>query len=65
MNNSVKENVLEYLVKGFSDKEIAEILKISQHTVNSYVVAFKRKYMVRNRTYLAYLVGYDKGRTDN
>ena len=65
MNKTVKEMVLEYLIQGYTDKEIIETLKISKHTLKSIIAAFKREYMVRNRTYLAYLVGYDRGRIDS
>ncbi len=61
MNKTVEENIAELLVKGHTDNEIAEILKISKHTVKSVVAALERKYMVRNHTYLAYLIGYEKG----
>lgn len=65
MNKTVQENIVELLVKGYTTKEIATALNISLHTVKSVVAGLERKYMVRNHTYLAYLVGYDRGRIDS
>ncbi len=65
MNKTVKENIVELLVKGHTDEEIAEMLKISKHTIKSVVAVLERKYMVKHHKYLAYHIGYEKGRNDS
>lgn len=65
MNKTVQENIVELLVKGYTDNEIAEILKISKHTVKSIIASLEYKNKVRNHTNLAYHIGYDKGRIDS
>ncbi len=62
MNKTVQENIVELLIKGHTNNEITEILKISKHTVTSVIAALEHKYMFINHTYLAYLIGYDKGK---
>ncbi|GEM_PF-6973134 len=39
--------------RGLSDKEIAALLVISQHTVRSYLTSMMHKLRARNRTNLA------------
>ncbi len=60
MNKTVQENVAELLIKGHTDVEIAEILKISKHTVKSHIAILERKYMVKNYTNLAYCLSCKK-----
>jgi two-component system, NarL family, response regulator LiaR len=56
INLTVREiNVLEFLVKGCSNKEIAQKLFISNHTVKFHVNSILSKFEVRTRTEAAYL----------
>ena len=53
-NLSNRENqVVELLIKGYSDKEIARELKISAYTVNDHIKNIYRKYNVHSRFELA------------
>ncbi len=41
--------VLQYVMQGLTNKEIADILMITHHTVKAHVAAIIRKLGVRNR----------------
>lgn len=43
MKSSRKEEIKNYLLKGMTIKEIADILKISHHSVNAYVCMIKHE----------------------
>jgi len=49
--------VLNYLCKGFNNKQIGETLFISQHTVKAHLTSIFKKLQVSNRTIAAYLAG--------
>ncbi len=44
--------VLDYVSKGYSNKEIAKILHIEVSTVKFHVAELLKRYQVRNRNYL-------------
>ncbi len=52
-----EKDVLNYLVKGYNNKEIGDLLSISKHTVKAHVSAILRKYGCTDRTKLAYITG--------
>lgn len=52
-----EREVAEYVRKGYTNKEIAQELYIDISTVKAHVSSIMRKYNVRNRTYLAYILG--------
>lgn len=45
--------VLRYVIEGKTNKEIAEILTITHHTVKAHIASIIRKYNVRNRLDIA------------
>lgn len=57
MLTSREEDILNYLIQGYTNKEIAKILYISTHTAKAHVAAIMRKLSAKNRTEIAYLVG--------
>ena len=42
MNKTVKELVYEYYIKGYSIPDIADILRISKHTVKAQIASIRR-----------------------
>ncbi len=44
-----EQEVLQYVMQGLTNKEIADILMITHHTVKAHVAAIIRKLGVRNR----------------
>lgn len=53
-NFSLRENqVVNYVLKGFSNKQIALVLNLSENTVKEYLGNIFRKTGVNNRTALA------------
>lgn len=50
-------DVLQYLCHGYNNKEIADFMYLSQHTVKVYVSAILRKLGVENRTLAAFIAG--------
>lgn len=44
-----EQEVLQYVMQGLTNKEIADILMITHHTVKAHVAAILRKLGVRNR----------------
>jgi DNA-binding NarL/FixJ family response regulator len=50
-----EQQVLNLLLDGRSNKEIAQSLKIEERTVKSYVTRLLRKMSVKNRTALSML----------
>ncbi len=47
--------VLKYLVRGFNNKEIADLLFITIDTVKAHITSIFRKLQVKNRTAAAYV----------
>ena len=64
-NNKYKEltkrekEVLNYLIKGLNNKEIAEKLTITAHTSKAHVSAILRKFGVKSRTAAA-IIGMER-----
>lgn len=52
-----EQMVLEYLCQGYNNKEIGQILFISEHTVKAHLSSVFRKLNVQNRTIAAYHAG--------
>lgn len=52
--------VLQYVVEGKTNKEIAQILTITHHTVKAHVASIIRKFGVKNRLEAA-LIAATKG----
>ncbi len=52
--------VLEYVVQGKTNKEIAQILMVTYHTIKAHVASIIRKIGVKNRLEAA-LVAVSKG----
>ena len=50
-------DVLHYLCGGYNNKEIADFLFLSPHTIKVYVSAILRKLDVENRTLAAFIAG--------
>ena len=46
---------LQYLAKGYENKEIADTIFVSTHTVKAHVSAILRKLDARNRTHAVYI----------
>lgn len=46
---------LQYLAKGYENKEIADTIFVSTHTVKAHVSAILRKLNARNRTHAVYI----------
>lgn len=49
--------ICTYLVHGKGNEEIAEVLKLSKHTIKAYISAILSHFKVTNRTELAYILG--------
>jgi DNA-binding CsgD family transcriptional regulator len=49
--------ILKLVCSGYSNNEISQKLYISEHTVKYHVVSVLKKFNVKNRVYLAYIVG--------
>jgi DNA-binding CsgD family transcriptional regulator len=49
--------ILKLVCSGYSNNEISQKLFISEHTVKYHVVSVLKKFNVKNRVYLAYIVG--------
>ena len=49
--------IAQYIRKGYTNKEIARELFIDISTAKAHVSSIMKKYAVRNRTYLAYILG--------
>jgi DNA-binding NarL/FixJ family response regulator len=47
--SSTERNIIEYIVQGFSDDEIAFLLNLSAGTVRNYMAVIKRKTKQKNR----------------
>lgn len=52
--SSKEFEVLNYLVMGWSNKKIAEILCVTTDTVKAHITSILRKFNVSNRTEAAY-----------
>ncbi len=52
-----EREVAELVRKGYTNKEIAQELFIDISTAKAHVSSIMKKYNVRNRTYLAYILG--------
>ena len=53
MFSPVQRAVLMLVVEGLSDREIGNRLHYSEHTIDHYVQALRRRVSARNRTALA------------
>ncbi len=49
--------VLKYLIKGFTNKQIADAMFVSTHTVKAHLKHIFRKFEATNRTQVAYIAG--------
>ena len=49
--------VLQYLIKGYTNKEISEELIISEHTAKAHVCSILHKLNAKNRAIACYLAG--------
>lgn len=56
----IKQDICKYLVQGYKNKEIAEKIHISIHTVKAYVGAIIEDNNLNSRTQLAYILGIQK-----
>ncbi len=56
-----EKRIINLLVEGLNNAEIGKTLKISRHTVKYYVSRVLKKLGAKDRTNLAYIVGYFKG----
>ncbi|MBQ8167789.1 response regulator transcription factor [bacterium] len=45
-----EEEVLDYLTKGLTNKEIAEIMNVTHHTIKAHISAILHKFNCKNRT---------------
>ena len=52
-----EKDICNFLIKGWSNGEIANKLFISSHTVKAYVSTIIEKLEVKNRTEAAYILG--------
>lgn len=52
-----QRQVLALVIKGYENKEIADILYKTSHTVKAQIAEILRKTKIKNRTQLAYIVG--------
>lgn len=50
-------NILELMVQGYSNEEIAKKLFISKHTVKMHISIMIQKLGLRNRCEIAYMAG--------
>lgn len=50
-------NILVYLIKGYTNQQIADRLYVSIHTVKAELTSIYRKLNVNNRVEAAYLAG--------
>lgn len=55
--------VLQYVIKGMTNKEIARILSITDHTVKAHIASVIRKLGVKNRLDVA-LIAVTEGITN-
>ncbi len=49
-----------YLIQGLNNQEISKLMHISAHTVKANISLILRKTGTKNRTHLAYLIGWEK-----
>ena len=52
--------VLNYVMQGYTNKEIAEILMITHHTVKAHVASILKKTGARNRLHVS-MIATEKG----
>ena len=45
-----EQEVLTYLTKGYTNKEIADILSVTSHTIKAHISAILNKFKCKNRT---------------
>lgn len=50
-----EEYILQLLIRGYENSEIAKELFISKHTVKAHISAILKKLSVRNRTQAVYI----------
>lgn len=54
---AVQQRILDALTRGFSDRQIAESLRMSTHNVDYHLRLLKKRFGAANRVHLAYLAG--------
>lgn len=54
---------LKYLAKGYENREIADTIFVSTHTVKAHISSLLKKLKARNRTHAVY-VAFKKGLID-
>ena len=50
----------KYLIQGLSNNEISKLMHISSHTVKASISIILKKTGTKNRTHLAYTLGFEK-----
>ena len=50
-------DVLNYLCSGYNNREIADIMFLSHHTIKVYVSGILKKLDIENRTLAAFIAG--------
>lgn len=53
----IEKEIIDLLIQGKSNKEIALAINKSQGTIKNYIEVLFVKFEARNRTQLAYLIG--------
>ncbi len=50
----------KYLIQGLNNREISNLMHISSHTVKASISEILKKTGTKNRTHLAFLLGWEK-----
>ncbi len=59
-----ESEVLKYLVKGYTNKQIADAMFVSIHIVKAHLINIFRKLEAQNRTHAVYLAGILKSKNE-